>query len=78
MHRMATELRIFNVPPVTPENQRPVPTLHSVVSLEEEGDAAKRAAKLNLRESGFTVRSLNWGPTPAGKPELVAYVTKGA
>lgn len=72
----STDLRIFDVVPATKENPKPEPKLHAVVSVDGDGDTAKRAAKAQLKEAGFTVRSLNWGPNLSGKHELVAYVTK--
>lgn len=76
---MAT-LHIYEVDRPTEAVPRPEPRkLEEVATVTADGDKAKRAAKTMLEESGWDVRSLNWGPDPSdvSKPHVLhAYVSK--
>lgn len=74
---MAT-LHIYEVASATQATPRPEPRKLESATVLGDGDRAKHAAKTMLEESGYLVRSLNWGPDPdPSKPHVLhAYVTK--
>jgi hypothetical protein len=74
-----SKLRVFQLPAPTKDDPRPVPKeWEEPITIAGDGDQAKKAAMTMLKESGFDVRSMNWGPdaNPTKAPVLIAYVAK--